>query len=551
MIAYHASGYPFYCADGGQRWTFYSIGGTPYVKIDGAYTEVGGLSSPGTMFPRYRYWATQRTPIHSPLFIDLTCSYDSLTNNGTVTALVTSDTTANVTGNIYFAVTENNIPYSWGGLTTVEHVCRDMLPSGTGTAVTIPASDTIIREQSFTINTAWNENNIYIVVWVQNTSTRLIYQAGLIRIQPKPDMEYFGLTYTEVSGNNDRVAEPGETIMMYVNAKNNGGSVYTGNATISTSDAYVTINSSTPQTTAINPGDVDTVLAVECAISGACPIDHIAEFLVDFGMPGDTSRARLMITDNPGFEDDIESGQGSWTHTGSNDQWHISTYRSHSPASAWYNGNDGSHTYPNYQVAQLVSPYFVVTPDSGVSFWKYFASEANWDYGYFELDNNCGWWRQFASYTGSQTSWTQVSFALAEYAGQTIRLRFRFISDSSTGAEGWYVDDLRVPMVFGVVENQNAHVRPYSLMLAPNPFQKQITIHYALSSKDHDAQMHIYDATGRLVKSFSLSSAYSIVPSVVTWYGDDEAGNQLPAGTYFIEISGENGSVTEKALLLR
>jgi hypothetical protein len=484
------------------------------------------------------------------MFIDLSCSYDSLTNAGTVTALVTSDSTSNVSGNIYFAVVENNIVYSWGGLTTVEHVCRDMLPSGTGTAVTVPAGDTIIRGQAFTINTAWSENNVYIVAWVQDVSTKTMYQAALIRIQPKPDMEYSGLTYTEVSGNNDRVAEPGETIMMHVNAKNNGGGSYTGSATISTSDTYVTINSSTPQATAIKAGEVDTVLAVECAISGSCPIDHIAEFLVNFGLPGDTSRVRLMITDNPGIDDDIESGQGGWTHTGLNDQWHISTYRSYSPTHSWYNGNDGSHTYPNSQTAALVSPYFVVTPDSGVTFRHYYSTSA-WDYGYFELDNNCGWWRQIGAYVGTQTSWNQVSTALAEYAGQTIRLRFRFFSTGSGASEGWYVDDIRVPMVFGVEENQNANVNPYSLKLAPNPFQKQITIHYALSSKDHDAQMHIYDATGRLVRSFLLSSAYSIVPSVISWDGTDELGNQLPSGTYFVEISGENGVCTEKALLLR
>jgi hypothetical protein len=550
VISYHASGYPFYCADGGQRWSFYGISGTPIEKIDGSITLTGGILSPGTMYTRQRYYTTQRMLTHSPLFIDLTCSYDSLTNNGTVTALVTSDTTSSITGNIYFAVTENNIPYSWYGLTTVENVCRDMLPTGTGTAVTIPASDTIIREQPFTIDAAWNENNIYIVVWVQNTSSHIIYQAGLIRIQPKPDMEYDGLTYTEVTGNNDRVAEPGETVMMYISAKNNGGGSYTGNATITTSDAYVTINSSTPQTTSINPGDIDTVLAAECAISGACPIDHIAEFLVAFGLPGDTSRVRLMITDNPGFDDDIESGQGSWTHSGYNDQWHISTYRSHSPTHSWYNGNDGSHTYPNYQNAELISPYFVVTPDSGLSFWHYYAA-SSWDYGYAEIDNNCGWWSYLASYTGSQTSWTQVSFPLAEYAGQTVRLRYRFVSDNSGAMEGWYIDDIRVPMVFGIEENQNTRLIPYSLQLAPNPFQKQITIHYALNTKEPNAQLRIYDATGRLVRSFSLSSAYSIVPSVIAWNGTDDAGNQLPSGAYFVEISGENGTVTEKALLLK
>jgi len=54
--------------------------------------------------------------------------------------------------------------------------------------------------------------------------------------------------------------------------------------------------------------------------------------------------------------------------------------------------------------------------------------------------------------------------------------------------------------------------------------------------------LKIYDPMGRLIKSFSeLSSGIGKGSSVVTWYGRDDSGKDVPAGIYFyhLEIEGE------------
>jgi len=500
---------------------------------------------PGTMYPIYRRWLTNRSAVSSPLLIRMFCVYDSVANTGTVSAVITNTSAASVSGNAHFAVTENKIPYSWYGLTTVEHVCRDMLPSGSGEAVTIPAGDSVTKTQNFTINASWNENNIYIASFVQG-STHEIYQAGQIGIMAKPDMDYYGVTFTELSGNNNEVAQPGEDIRMYVSAKNNGAGVYTGGASVSITDPYVLVTSSNPQTVAIGAGDVDTVLIFDFSIAGNCPVPYTAQFLMNFGTPGDTNTTRFMIVNRTGFADDMESGVNGWTTAGYNINWHQTTYKSHSATHSWYSGVESNHQYTILNDASLITPYFVVTPDSSLKFWHQHATEIDYDYMYSEIDNNRGWWQILGIYNGSQSAWTQVSYPLAAFGGQTVRLRFRFISDQSVNGEGWYVDDVMVPLTG--IEEGTGQTRPVSLRISPNPFRNQTDIQLQITdNSEKNTSLNIYDVSGRLVKSFALRTA----PYALRWDGTDLGGVPVPAGVYFVKLAAGETSVTEKILRLK
>ncbi len=506
--------------------------------MDGNNQEVGGVSMPGTMYPIYRRWITQRLAVSSPLTITMTCTYDTISNNGTVTASITNTSTGTVSGTLQFAVVENNIPYNWYGLTTVEHVCRDMLPDANGEAVSIPAGGNIVKSRNFTLDASWNEKNCKIVAFVQG-STKEIYQAAEIGVTGRIDMDYYGLRFTEISGNGNRIAQPGEAIRAYVLGKNCNDGVYTGGATISESDPYITITSATPQTVAISSGDVDTVLVFDFTISASCPTPRTVQFSLNFGTPGDTNTINFIVTNQPGFVDNIESGQGGWTHSGSNDNWHITTHKSNSPTHSWYSGVENTWQYTNLNDASLISPYFVVTPDSSLRFYHQYATELDYDYSYCEIDNNCGWWQILGIYNGTQSSWTQVVYPLSAYAGQTVRLRFRFISDQYTTAEGWYIDDISVPMLVGIDENKSDRLTSEFTIL-PSPFKNTLLIK---SNENSTVKIKIYDANGRLVRSFNDVTA-------IIWNGTDENGYKLPGGVYFVNLSVGNENMIQKVIML-
>jgi hypothetical protein len=556
VVSYHASGYPFYCSDGGQRWTYYGIGGTPYVQVDGSWKqEVGGYAFPGTMYPYYRADFDTRKLMSSPLTIDLTCTYDSVTNTGTVVATVTNTTSSAVSGTIQFAVTENSIPYSWGpGRTTVEHVCRDMLPDGNGEAVTIPASGNIVKSRNFTIDAAWNEKKIFVVVFVQSSSKE-VYQANQIVILPTPDMEYVGLTFTETSGNGNRVAQPGEAIRMYIKGKNVGTGPYSGPASISETDPYVTITGSTPQAININPMAWDTVLVTDVSISASCPSPHTVNFLLTF-TNGDTCIVPFIVTNQPGFTDDMESGQGSWTHSGVGDNWHITTHRSHSVTHSWYCGVENTWQYTNSNDASLVTPYFVVTPDSSLKFWYWDSLELGYDYGFVDIDNGCpicGNWQTLATYNAGHLTWTQQTLSMANYYGQTVRIRFHFTSDGSVVAEGWYIDDFQVPSLIAVDENKG-EIRTPMLSVYPNPFHSQTSIRWQPGkngASNMNAGIGIYDITGRKIRTFSIPASAGFDLACVNWDGTDMSGARVAAGVYFVRLETGSENLTEKVLLLK
>ena len=549
VIAYHSSGSdPFYSSEAASRASYYSLSGYPTSWFDGTLSMVGGLHY-GTMYPFFRQDITTRLGVSSPLEITLVCSYDTVANSGSVTANILNTSGSTVSGNLHFVIVENDIPYSWQGMSKLDFLMRDMLPNATGESVSILSSDTIIRSRTFNIGATWAEHNCKIVVFLQ-AGSRLIYQGAEIAVIQVPDMEYYGIVPSEISGNGNGFAEPGETMGIIALARNSGDGTYTGPANIQCTDPYITITGSTPASVSMGAGDVDTVIVFTFDISATCPDPHEASFQIDFG--SSTDDFPFVITTDPGLMDDIESGQGAWTHAGTRDNWHITTHKSNSPTHSWYSGLEGSWQYTDENDASLISPYFTATPDSYLYFYQQYSLESGWDYGYVEIDNGSELWQTLARINGTQSSWLQASYPLSSYNGQTIRIRFRFVSDGSVHQEGWYVDDILVPTYIGIDEHDaNPLDAVLGISVYPNPFSNLTEIRFSIGQRAESIKFNIYDACGRLVKDFSLPTAYSLVPTEVSWDGTDNYGKKVSAGIYFIALSVDENSIVEKVILTK
>lgn len=93
---------------------------------------------------------------------------------------------------------------------------------------------------------------------------------------------------------------------------------------------------------------------------------------------------------------------------------------------------------------------------------------------------------------------------------------------------------------------------PHSFVLHqnyPNPFNPSTTIRFDLPA-DADASLVIYDLLGRkvaeLVNGGVVRGAHEII-----WDATDEAGNRVPSGIYFVQLTTAGRSIVRKAVLLR
>lgn len=102
------------------------------------------------------------------------------------------------------------------------------------------------------------------------------------------------------------------------------------------------------------------------------------------------------------------------------------------------------------------------------------------------------------------------------------------------------------------------------LAVSPNPFHRLTKIRYSILDSRYLEQefrnanfemrkhtMKIYDASGRLVKSFNLESSIMNQASAVSWSGTDSSNRNLPSGVYFVQLKSGDCTATEKILLVR
>ncbi|UCC11645.1 MAG: T9SS type A sorting domain-containing protein [candidate division WOR-3 bacterium] len=90
-----------------------------------------------------------------------------------------------------------------------------------------------------------------------------------------------------------------------------------------------------------------------------------------------------------------------------------------------------------------------------------------------------------------------------------------------------------------------------SLRITPNPFSTLTEISVGMGHSAKSMELKIYNTTGRLVKSFPLSIAYSLLPTPVVWDGTDHTGRKMPSGVYLITVKHSEHVRTEKVLLIR
>jgi hypothetical protein len=328
----------------------------------------------------------------------------------------------------------------------------------------------------------------------------------------------------------------------------------------------------------------------EVAASGACPTGHVALMELEVNADGFTGRDTFeLLVGEYGFSDDMESGEAKWTHAGTGDLWHLTSYRTHSGASAWYCGNEGSRLYNNRMDASLMTVPFNVPQGCSLRFWRWFKTP---NYGVdgirvivmregaeetLDFLGTGGALRKtgtvprvlalpgtvpvfcvprvqalFSSAESSasplvnESGWAEEKYDLSWLKlGEQIGLRFAFVSDGDTVDEGFYIDDISVTGGGPPVTVAGVQAAPGlfpGLDVWPNPFRLHTQIRYGAGGGL--PRLSVYDVTGRIVRQLPAAR-------IAAWDGRDSRGRRLPAGTYFIEARTQSERRLAKVILTR
>ena len=231
------------------------------------------------------------------------------------------------------------------------------------------------------------------------------------------------------------------------------------------------------------------------------------------------------------FSDNMESGGGNWTITGSDGVggpalWHLSPHRVNSPTTAFYYGKEDTFDYNtgarNFGAITSVPINLSGQTGAQLSFYHFLETEnlSPYDTARLQVSNDGGltWTDIYVTASGTGGLMVKKTFDLSGYDGQTIQLRFGFDTVDSilNGFEGWVVDDVAVTVTSDAPPNNPPVANPggpYTIQ-----WNKPLTLDGSKSS-DPDGDTLTYQwnfgdgSTGTGVKpihTYTKSGAYTV-----------------------------------------
>lgn len=240
----------------------------------------------------------------------------------------------------------------------------------------------------------------------------------------------------------------------------------------------------------------------------------------------------------------------NWTTNGS---WNTTTAQYVSAPSSFTDspgGNYGNNINTNMTLSTPVN--VSTTPVVYLSFWHRYATEAGYDFCYVEVSSDNGsTWNQVASFNGTMTTWTQLTYDITNYANATtqLKIRFRLTSDAGVTGDGWYIDDIKLTnycgSLVGIPGNNNGIPIRYALeQNYPNPFNPVTSIKYQLP-KSSQVKITVFDLLGKEI-------AVLVNGNVEAGYHTAEFdGSNFASGLYLYKIEADGFTDVKKMMLVK
>jgi hypothetical protein len=190
IIEYH-SGDDYANTYSNSRVSYYNISGFPTAFFDGGLSVVGG-STTQSMYPQYSTRVNQRAAITSPFSLEVEGTHTCFTNFTANITLNKVGTNSSSNLRVHAVLTESHIDVTWFGLHEINYVCRQMLPNQNGTTISFAGGNTQTVTVNFSLEPEYIPENCELVVFVQDNSTKEIFQGtkvSLLDFLPEYDFD--------------------------------------------------------------------------------------------------------------------------------------------------------------------------------------------------------------------------------------------------------------------------------------------------------------------------------------------------------------------------
>ncbi|MBS1533923.1 MAG: immune inhibitor A [Bacteroidetes bacterium] len=293
---------------------------------------------------------------------------------------------------------------------------------------------------------------------------------------------------------------------------------------------------------------VNAQIAIGLANGTASNDDIVYEYVIDNGQ----NIERKQVTKKFGqLQNTLTDNGSALAPTWTNNNWGLSTTTFVSPSSSITDSPNGTYSNSQNKRITLTNPINLAGINNAtVSFAAKWELENGYDFVAFEVstDNGLTWTEQCGKYTksitpntaegtipaysGTQSDWINEEISLSDYAGQSIKVRFRLSTDVGTNLDGFYFDDFKVNLLQNSVllATENNQVLPFRIY--PNPVQDVLRIHTEVSAYE----VEIYNLQSQLILSLKAGQTTDVDLS------------QLAQGAYLVRIKSQQTTQTEKII---
>ncbi|MDD3535210.1 MAG: M14 family zinc carboxypeptidase [Candidatus Cloacimonetes bacterium] len=270
--------------------------------------------------------------------------------------------------------------------------------------------------------------------------------------------------------------------------------------------------------------------------------------------PGSNMQHYYLSPETVLFSEDFETDTAQWEIEG---PWVRITELSesgHAITDSW--GGKG-HYLQNCNVwIKTASPISIPAGSAPLlTFESHLYTEWDFDPVRVEVSTDNETWTQLWINSGRQDWWQNVYIDLADYAGQSVYLRFR-LQDSSTADEltdpGWTLDNIRLITGSALANADEVNTLPLKALLKqnyPNPFNPETTISYSLA-KAQEIEIQVFNLKGQLLRSHRPGTQTA---GEYKWVfdGKDRDGMSLASGVYFYRLLSPENVIQKKMLLMK